>query len=146
MTENKEKILEMLSQNKITVEEAAKLLELVDKPETNREEYGKSEFRSKQKPKYLRVVLNPGKEGKFENDVERVNIRIPLALVRAGVKFTSLMPDDVAKKIDTTLNEKGIDFNLRNLKEEDIERIIDALSDLEVDIEAGKAKVNIYTE
>ena len=67
-------------------------------------------------------------------------------MVRAGVKFTSLMPDDVAKKIDTTLNEKGIDFNLRNLKEEDIERIIDALSDLEVDIEAGKAKVNIYTE
>jgi hypothetical protein len=73
-------------------------------------------------------------------------VRVPLALIRAGVKLTSLVPGEVADKVDAAMKEKGINFNLRNLKEEDIEQLVEALSDLEVDIEGGKGKVNIYTE
>ena len=138
MVENKKRILEMVAERKITVDEAIRLLELVDKPETS--------SATKKTPRYLRIVINPSTEGRAEADVERVNIRVPLALIRAGVKLTSLVPTDVADKVDTALREKGIDFNLRNLKEEDIEQLVEALSDLEVDIEAGRGKVNIYTE
>ena len=138
MAENKKRILEMVAEKKITVDEAIRLLELVDKPETS--------SATKKTLKYLRIVINPSTEGRAEADVERVNIRVPLALIRAGVKLTSLVPTDVADKVDTALREKGIDFNLRNLKEEDIEQLVEALSDLEVDIEAGRGKVNIYTE
>ena len=73
-------------------------------------------------------------------------MRVPLALIRAGVKLTSLVPDEVADKMDTAMKEKGINFNLRNLKEEDIEQLVEALSDLEVDIEGGRGKVNVYAE
>jgi len=138
MAENKKRILEMVAEKKITVDEAIRLLELVDKPETS--------STTKKTPRYLRIVINPSTEGRAEADVERVNIRVPLALIRAGVKLTSLVPTDVANKVDSALREKGIDFNLRNLKEEDIEQLVEALSDLEVDIEAGRGKVNIYTE
>lgn len=138
MAENKKRILEMVAEKKITVDEAIRLLELVDKPETS--------SATKKTLKYLRIVINPSTEGRAEADVERVNVRVPLALIRAGVKLTSLVPTDVADKVDTALREKGIDFNLRNLKEEDIEQLVEALSDLEVDIEAGRGKVNIYTE
>ncbi len=138
MAENKKKVLEMVAENKITVDEAIKLLELLDKPDTSPA--------TKKAPKYLRVVINPGTGGRGEADVERVNVRVPLALIRAGVKLTSLVPTDVADKVDSALREKGIDFNLRNLKEEDIEQLVEALSDLEVDIEASKGKVNVYTE
>jgi len=138
MAENKKRILEMVAENKITVDEAIKLLELVDKPDTS--------SAPTKAPKYLRVVINPGTGGRGEADVERVNVRVPLALIRAGVKLTSLVPTDVADKVDCALREKGIDFNLRNLKEEDLEQLVEALSDLEVDIEAGRGKVNVYTE
>jgi len=138
MAENKKRILEMVAEKKITVDEAIRLLELVDKPEMS--------SATKKTLRYLRIVINPSTEGRAEADVERVNIRVPLALIRAGVKLTSLVPTDVADKVDTALREKGIDFNLRNLKEEDIEQLVEALSDLEVDIEAGRGKVNIYTE
>jgi len=37
-------------------------------------------------------------------------------------------------------------FNLRSLKEEDIEQLIGALSDFEVDVQDGKQKVRIYVE
>ncbi len=138
MAENKKRILEMVAEKKITVDEAIRLLELVDRPETS--------STTKKAPRYLRIVINPSTEGRAEADVERVNVRVPLALIRAGVKLTSLVPTDVADKVDTALREKGIDFNLRNLKEEDIEQLVEALSDFEVDIEAGRGKVNIYTE
>ncbi len=138
MADNRKRILEMVAEKKITIDEAIRLLELVDKPETSPA--------PAKTPKYLRVVINPGTEGGGKADVERVNIRVPLALIHAGVKLTSLIPYDVAGKVDNALREKGIDFNLRNLKEEDIEQLVEALSDLEVDIEGGKGKVNVYTE
>ncbi len=138
MAENKKRILEMVAEKKITLDEAIRLLELVEEPETSP--------LTKKAPKYLRVVIKPTAGGRGESDVERVNVRVPLALIRAGVKLTSLVPDDVAGKVNSALREKGIDFNLRNLKDEDIEQLVEALSDLEVDIEGGTGKVNVYTE
>ena len=136
--ENKKRILEMVAENKISVDEAARLLELVEEPAVSSP--------AKKTPKYLRVTIRPNAEGRADADYERVNVRVPLALVRAGVKLTSLIPNEAADKVDAALKEKGIGFNLRNIKEEDIEQLINALSDLEVDIEGGKGKVNIYTE
>ena len=138
MTENKKKILEMVAENKISVDEAVRLLELVEEPEVSP--------KTKKSPKYLRVTVKPSAESGNDTDVERVNVRVPLALIRAGVKLTSLVPDEVADKVDTAMKEKGINFNLRNLKEEDIEQLVEALSDIEVDIEGGRGKVNVYTE
>ena len=89
-------------------------------------------------------MINPDAAGKPNGDVERVNIRVPMALIRAGVKLTSLIPRDAADKVDSTLKDKGIDFSLRNIKDEDLEQLVDALSDLEVDIEGGHDKVRIY--
>jgi len=140
--ENKKRILEMVAENKITVDEAARLLELVEEPAESPS--------TKKTPKYLRVTIRPSAEGRADAEYERVNVRVPLALVRAGVKLTSLIPNeipnDAACKVDAALKEKGINFSLKNIKEDDVEQLINALSDLEVDIEGGKGKVNVFTE
>lgn len=138
MTENRKKILDMLAKNKISAEEAERLLELAGEPEEN--------TAAGKKAKYLRVTIKPSNEGRGDSKIERVNVRVPLALIRAGVKLTSLIPNEAIDKVDATLKEKGINFNVKNLKEEDIEQLVVALSDLEVDIEDGKAKINIYAE
>lgn len=133
--ENRKRILEMVAENKITVDEAERLLALVDEPVESAS--------VKKAPKYLRVTIKPcaGSE-----NTDRVNVRVPLSLVRAGVKLTSLIPNEAADKVDTALKEKGVGFSLKNLKEDDLEQLIDALSDLEMDIEGGKGKVNVFTE
>jgi len=68
-----------------------------------------------------------------------------MSLIRAGVKFTSLIPRDAADKVDGALKEKGINFDIRNIKDEDIEQLVDALGDLEVNIE-GKETVRVFAE
>jgi hypothetical protein len=43
-------------------------------------------------------------------------------------------------------HEKGIDFDVRNLKPEDLEAIIEALDDLEVDVANGREVVKVFME
>jgi hypothetical protein len=73
-------------------------------------------------------------------------IRIPLALIRAGVKLHSLVPDTV---IDLTrvLTEHGVDRNLRNLTESEIEHLVNAPDSPEIaTIRCGREKIRIYVE
>lgn len=58
MVENKKKILELLADKKISVDEAVKLLALVDQPESGQQEAVEGVL-IKKKPKYLRVVVEP---------------------------------------------------------------------------------------
>jgi hypothetical protein len=128
----------MLASKKISVEETARLLTMVDGPAAT--------VAKKKTPQYLRVCIKLGPGGYDNSKVRRVNIRVPLAIIRAGVKFTSLIPNEAADKVDDALRQKGANYNIKILKDEDIEHLVAALSYLEVDIEDGNAKINVYTE
>jgi hypothetical protein len=170
MSDNQRRILDMLAEGKISAEEAQKLLAAIG---AGGEETKSAPPRN---PKYLRVVIQPNPEGEGakranpegegakranpegegakranpeaakEEDVRRVNVRVPMALIRAGIKFTSLIPADASEQVNQALKEKGINFDVRNLKPEELEELITALHDLEVDIQNGKEKVHVYVE
>ena len=148
MDNNQRKILEMLADKKISVEEAERLMLLV-KPEEKIG--GSSPFSAgetpaiKGIPKYLRVVVRPGNNA-GPAEAETVNIRVPIALVRAGMKLTSLIPPIAYSRMDSALKEKGIDFDLKNIKPEDIEELVEALGDMEIDVRDGKQIVRVYAE
>ena len=144
MSENRTRILEMLAEKKITVDEAERLLALAgdeEKPETP---YTPANTTKNQAPKFLRVVVEPG-PGEGAEDVDKVNVRVPMSLIRAGMKLTSLIPPQASDKMNEAMREKGVDFDLRNMKPEDLEDLINALSDLEVDVD-GKTKVRVFAE
>ena len=143
MSENQKRILEMLAENKITVDEAERLLSAVEQPASATSGISGRAATLKEKPKYIRVQVRPNNDEDPAPDAEHVNIRVPMALLYAGVKLTSLIPSNA---VNEALQEKGIDFDLRNLKTEDMEELINALCDLEVDVRNGKEKVRIYVE
>lgn len=144
MTDNQKRILEMLAEKKINVDEAQRLLSAIE-PEKG-SETGTIHNSTEQKlnRKYIRVTVIPSHEG--DTGADRVNIRVPISLIRAGMKLTSLIPPHAYDHINEAIKEKGVDFDLRNLKTEDLEEVIDALSDLEIDVENGKEKVRVYVE
>ena len=147
MAENQKRILGMLADGKITVSEAERLLALTESGEGTRDEAPAAARGPKKSPKYMRVVVQPGPESGSGGHVEKVNVRIPMNLIRAGIKLSSLIPPHAADKVNTALKERGVDFDLRNIKPEDIENLIVALGDFEVDVEGNKReKVHIYTE
>ena len=146
MTENKKKILDMLAQNKISTDEAYRLLKAIEGGEGNQEGTRKADA-AKDKAKYLHVTVLPDSENEHPGNVDRVNVRVPMSLIRAGIKLTSLIPPEAREKVNGALREKGIDFDMRNVKPEDIEDLIEALSDLEVDVVSSKGeKVKVFVE
>lgn len=131
----------MLAEKKISVNEAERLMSLVQ-PES-----GTSDGPTvKKTPKYLRVLIQPVRDDLNPGEYENVNIRVPMALLRAGIKLASIIPPSAYNDVDSALKDKGIQIDLRDIKPENIEELITALSELEVNIEDSKNRVHVYTE
>lgn len=129
MEDNQKKILELLEQDKINASEAERLLDKLRDT---------SEFASPEatKPRYLRIRVNdPDEDGDTV-----VNIKIPLQLLRAGVKLASLIPQDAQIKINKSMSEKGISFSLNDLSPEKMDEL-----DINVNSAEGKT-VRIFCE
>jgi len=146
MSENQKKILEMLANKKINVDEAHRLLNALKAEPGTPESSTEAGTAGRPKPRYLRVSIQPGSGHEDNDDVERVNVRVPVSLIRAGMKFTSLLPPEARDKVTGALHEKGIDFDMRNLKSEDLDEILEALNDLEVDMVGRKEVVKVFVE
>lgn len=152
MSDNKKKILEMLADNKISADEAYRLLSAIDAGEAGQRDSGregppKSETSAGGKHKYLRVTVMPGEKHGDPKHADRVNVRVPMSLIRAGIKLTALIPPEALDKANNALKEKGINFDVRSIKSEDIEDLIDALGDMQVDVETAKGEsVKVFVE
>jgi hypothetical protein len=146
MSENKKKILEMLAQGKISADEAYRLINAIGGEDGGRDKV-KEEPDTRVKPKYLRVTVTPGEGQTDPNRADRVNVRIPMSLIRAGLKLTSLIPPDALDKANTALRDKGINFDVRNIKPEDLEDLIVAIGDMQIDVETSRGeKVRVFVE
>lgn len=148
MNEEKRKIYELLSSQKITADEADEMLQAL-----NQEEQQKTGIppaletqvrQSKPKAKYLRILVDARENGEKKN----VNIKIPLGLIRSGAKLSNLIPDHAKDKINDTLKSKGLNLNISNPAE--IEAFIEELQEASIDINASEkgeeAIVQIFCE
>jgi|AP95_1055475.scaffolds.fasta_scaffold133183_2 hypothetical protein len=142
MTENRRQILDMLSEGKISVEEAESILGLLEQPASVATSGSDTGEGRKSPPKYLRVVV----EEDGESGNERVNVRVPMALIRSGVKLAALIPGDATNRMNEKLREKGIGIDVGNLKSEDLDQLVDALADMEVDVQDGNGHVRVFVE
>lgn len=139
MNENSRRVLEMLSEGKVSVDEAERLISLVDEePETTTAVQPLALPRT-EAARYLRVTIDSDED-------EHIDVRVPLALIKAGVKLHTLLPEKATKKIKKSMKKNDIDVDMHNLRTEDLEQLIDALSEIEVNIHDGDDKVRVYCE
>lgn len=94
--------------------------------------------------RYLRVQVEP--KGGGSSKQGKVNIRVPLKLLRAGVKLSTVLPGHSKEKINAALREKGLDFDISSLEGEKLEELLSALSDMEIDVEEKDKTVRIFCE
>lgn len=147
MSEERARILGLLSSGKITVDEAEKLLDaLKDRPQNAPAQSGRPPQAQSAGAgrgtalKYLRVTV-------VSTGGDNVNVRVPLALVRAGIKLSSLIPPQAIDRINGHIREHGFGFDLNSLKSEDIETLIDSLGEMEVNVDSASGdKVRVFCE
>lgn len=140
MNEERKAILDMLAEGKITPEEAEQLIAALERgqPPTATS----SEVRPKGKAKYLRLVVDTTENG----EPGRVNVRVPLQLLRAGVRLAALIPPRALARANEQLNRSGIPLDLTQLKPDQLEELIEQLTEVSLEVDGTESQVHIFCE
>lgn len=143
MNEQRRQILDMLAQGKITAEEAERLIDALQPPAPPAAQAAPAGAKSR--PKYLRVVMNADDTGEGEG-ATRLNVRVPLQLLRAGVRLTSLIPPQVLDKVNAQLDKSGVPIDLTQLRPQQLEDLIDQLDEVSIDLDDPGTKMRVFCE
>jgi hypothetical protein len=157
MNDNRRQILDMLAAGKITADEAERLLTALDRdpgPTLGEFPAGATNAGAKPsfangRPKYLRVLVEADEDMTGLKGPTTVNVRVPMQLLRAGVRLAALIPQQAHDQLDEALNRHGVPLTLSQIKPENLEELIDHLGDLTVDVDGkdgNKTKVKVFCE
>ena len=136
MSEDTRKVLEMLSQGKVTIAEAEQLLQAVGSAP------GQPGDERKADPKYFRILVNkPPRDGRKP---ETVNIRVPMTVVRGGLRLGALIPGMLGNKKIQLGN--GNELDLSKVTYTDLEGMIKDIGELTIDVDGGDGQVRIRCE
>ena len=133
MNDNRRQILDMLAEGKLTAEEAERLIAALE-----RDPSGLTE-----KIKYLRVLVDTVDP---LDGPTKVNVRVPMQLLRAGVRLTGVIPTRARDEVNNALRKEGIDFDINNVTPQNLEELIEQLRELTVDVDNDNTKVRVYCE
>jgi len=136
MNDNRRQILDMLAQGKITAEEAERLIAALERSDM-------PTSRPSGNFKYLRVLVDANDP---TDGPTKVNVRVPMQLLRAGVRLTGVIPDRARDQVNEAMRKEGILFDINKLTPDNLEDMIEQLRDLTVDVDNASAKVRVFCE
>jgi len=136
MTERSDtgRVLQMLANGKVSVEEAQALLDKLNAPTPPTPPSPPVQTTNK-KPKLLHVEVRG-------EDTESVSIKVPLKLLRLAGTFPGNLPNGVNAHLE------GAGINLANMNELSDEEFYEAFADLSIDVDVPDEKtyVRVYCQ
>lgn len=143
MSDDTRRVLDLLAQGKITVDQADQLLKAVASPQPSKD--GASESGAAPRARWLRI--NVQKQSDDPNgEKKNVNIRVPISFVKGGMRLGALIAPFAGEKAIARLRERGYDIDLSRVDAEAIETWLKDVDDLNVHIDNGKEQVRITCE
>jgi hypothetical protein len=144
MNDDRRSILQMLADGKITTEEAERLLAALDRTSLATPQPVSASHGANGAPKYLRVVVDTDEPA--DMGPTKVNVRVPMSLLRAGVRLAGVIPPQAREQINREMAKNGVPFDINQIRPENLEELVDQLNDLQVDVDQEKTKVRVFCE
>jgi hypothetical protein len=145
MSEETRRVLDLLSQGKITVDEADQLLKAVAAADAApAEPAADAQPNAGGAPKWIRInVHKPANDRRGDKDV---NIRVPVAIVKGGMRLGALIAPFAGEKVASRMRERGFDLDLSKLDDAAIDAMLKDLGEMNIEVDNGKAQVRITCE
>jgi len=141
MSTEMRRVLDLLASGRITVDEADQLLSALNEPPASTG--SPSVPADVASPKYLRInVHKTAREGQRPKDV---NIRVPLAIVRGGLRLGALIPG-FRGRLHTKLHDSGVEIDLSKIDADAIESLLKDMGQVNIDVNGGEEQVRITCE
>jgi hypothetical protein len=142
MSEETRRVLDLLAQGKVTVDEADRLLRAIQNAEADQgPKAGEAE---RPAPRYLRI--NVHKTATDRRPDQDVNIRVPIAIVKGGMRLGALIAPLAGEHVASRMREHGLDLDLTKLDAASIESILKEMGEVNIDVDSGKQQVRITCE
>lgn len=144
------RILDLLAQGKITVDEADQLLRATGassaRANTPMAESAPSAGKeTKPSRKWLRMTVDKAAEDGRPR--RKVNIRVPISLLRGGMKIGAAIPHIASDAVLRQLRDQGINLaELSKLDLSDFEKALSDLDDTTIDVDSGRAQIRFSSE
>ena len=143
MSDEARRVLELLAQGKISVDEADQLLRALNDKGSRADVSPSDAMAVAAKPRFMRIhVHKPGKPGREDKDV---NIRVPMALIRGGMRLGTMIPGFHAS-MNARLRERGIDVDLSKMDPALLESMLSDMGEINIDVEQTGEQVHITCE
>lgn len=143
MSDETRRVLDLLAQNKITVDEADQLLRAMQEPRAEAAS-AKVDGEAAPRARYIRIAVHKLSRG-CETDKD-VNIRVPIAIVKSGMRLGAMLPGIVGDKLTAHLRERGLDVDLSKLDPAAIETVLGEIGNVGIDVDSAQAQVRITCE
>ena len=152
MSDETRRILELLAQGKITVDEADQLLKAVGAA-TAPEPAGDTSTGDSgaPRPRWIRInVQKPADENRKAKDV---NIRVPVAVMKGGMRLGAIIASFAGEKAAQRMRDRGMDLDLAKISGDlskmngpEFDQFLKTLDDVNIEVDDGKARVRITCE
>ena len=150
MSDDTRRVLDLLAQGKITVDDAERLLAAMTQHASEPAgtapppRAGEAATGDAGKPRYVRITVHKAAhDGRREKDVQ---IRVPIAIVKSGMRLGSMIPGFPGDEITARLRERGLDADFSKLDDAAFDAMLKELSDRNIEVDSGKAQVRISCE
>ena len=139
MNPDRLRILKMLSDGKISAEEAERLLDALN---VQPAAAPRSAALAGAAPRYFHVLVDTV-DGQGPT---KVNVRVPMQLLRAGVRLSALIPPAARDEVNAAMASKGLPFDINQLKPENLDELVASLSELTVNVDRDDTRVRVFCE
>jgi len=151
-TDDTRRILDLLSQGKITVDEADRLIKALsaDRPA----EATAADKAADGRPPVRWFRINIHKPAKDDTHKPKdVNIRVPIAVVKGGMRLGAIIATFAGEKAAQRMKERGLDLDLSTINGDlsrmngaEFDTFMQSLDEMNVEIDDGKSQVRITAE
>ena len=152
MSDDTRRILDLLAQGKITVDEADQLLRAAGEgggpaaagaaPSAGSDD--------RPQPKFLRVEVHKARgAARWSGDTmcgeRQVAIKVPLSMVRAGIRLGAIIPG-TGDRIQQAMREHGVNLDVSKFDASQLESMLRDMGELNIDVDNGRAQVRVTCE
>ena len=151
-TDDTRRILEMLAQGKITVDDADRLIQAVSADRPADTATADAAAGGRQRARWFRINIHKPAQDQSHR-AKDVNIRVPIAVAKGGMRLGAIIATFAGEKAAQRMKERGLDLDLSAINGDlsrmngaEFEAFMKSLDDMNIEIDDGRSRVRITAE
>ena len=152
MSDETRRVLDLLAQGKVTVDEADRLIKAVSADRPAETAAADPAADGKPRARWFRINIHkPAKDDAHQP--KDVNVRVPIAVVKGGMRLGAIIATFAGEKAAQRMKERGLDLDLSTINGDlsrmngaEFDMFMKSLDDMNIEIDDGRSQVRITAE